>query len=76
MLLSRHQIAGQNYFVKILNRLFENVSQFKYLGTTVRHCILNRAKIKRKLNSSIFCLLPYRYRRENIEDYNFACGFV
>jgi hypothetical protein len=35
MLLSRHQNAGQNRDVKIANTLFENVSQFKYLGTTV-----------------------------------------
>jgi hypothetical protein len=35
MLLSRHQNAGQNRDIEIANRLFENVSQFKYLGTTV-----------------------------------------
>jgi hypothetical protein len=35
MLLSRHQNAGQNRDMKIANRSFENVSQFKYLGTTV-----------------------------------------
>jgi hypothetical protein len=36
MLLSRHQNVGQNRDVKIVNRSFENVSQFKYLGTTVQ----------------------------------------
>jgi hypothetical protein len=35
MLLTRHQNAGQNRDIKIAKRLFENVSQFKYLGTTV-----------------------------------------
>jgi hypothetical protein len=35
MLLSRHQNVGQNRDIKIANRLFENVSQFKYLGMTV-----------------------------------------
>jgi MFS superfamily sulfate permease-like transporter len=35
MLLSRHQNAGQNRDIKIAKRSFENVSQFKYLGTTV-----------------------------------------
>jgi hypothetical protein len=35
MLLSRHQNVGQNWDIKIVNRSFENVSQFKYLGTTV-----------------------------------------
>jgi hypothetical protein len=37
MLLSRHQNAGQNPDVKIANRYFENVVQFRYLGTTVKN---------------------------------------
>jgi hypothetical protein len=32
MLLSLHQKRGQNHEIKVANRLFENVSQFKYLG--------------------------------------------
>jgi hypothetical protein len=35
MLVTRDQNAGQNWDIKIGNRSFENVSQFKYLGTTV-----------------------------------------
>jgi hypothetical protein len=35
MLVSRDQNSGQNREIKIGNRSFENVSQFKYLGTTV-----------------------------------------
>jgi hypothetical protein len=35
MLLSLHQNEGKNYDIKIANRSFENVVQFKYLGTTV-----------------------------------------
>jgi hypothetical protein len=35
MLVSREQNAGQNQKIKTGNRSFENVSQFKYLGTTV-----------------------------------------
>jgi hypothetical protein len=34
MLLSRHQNSGQIPDIRIANRSFENVSQFKYLGTT------------------------------------------
>jgi hypothetical protein len=34
MLLSRHQNAGQNHNIKIGDRSFENVVEFKYLGTT------------------------------------------
>jgi hypothetical protein len=35
MLLSRHQNAGQNHDMKIANRCFKNLAQFKYLLTTV-----------------------------------------
>jgi hypothetical protein len=35
MLLSRHQNAGQNHDIKIANRSFENVAQFRYLGMTI-----------------------------------------
>jgi hypothetical protein len=33
MLLSHHQNAGKNHDIKIANKSFENVAQFKYLGT-------------------------------------------
>jgi hypothetical protein len=32
ILLSGRQNAGQNHDIKITNRFFENVAQFKYLG--------------------------------------------
>jgi hypothetical protein len=35
MLLSCHQTEGQNHNITITKRYFENVAQFKYLGTTV-----------------------------------------
>jgi hypothetical protein len=35
MLLSHHQNAGQNHDVKIADGYFENVAQFRYLGTTI-----------------------------------------
>jgi hypothetical protein len=35
MLLSCHQNAGKNHEIKIANRCFENVAQFRYLGTTI-----------------------------------------
>jgi hypothetical protein len=34
MSLSRQQNAGQNHDMKIGDRWFENVAQFRYLGTT------------------------------------------
>jgi hypothetical protein len=35
MLLSRQQNGGQNHDIKIGNRCFGNVEQFRYLGTTI-----------------------------------------
>jgi hypothetical protein len=51
------QNAGQNHDIKIANRFFENVAQFKYLGTTVTNQKLIQEKIKRRLNSSNACYL-------------------
>jgi hypothetical protein len=55
MLLSRHQNVGQNRDIKIANRSFENVSQFKYLGTAVTNQNLIEEEIKRRLNSGNAC---------------------
>jgi hypothetical protein len=55
MLLSRHQNAGQNHDIKISNRCFENVAQFRYLGTTITNQNLIQEEIKRKLNSGNAC---------------------
>jgi hypothetical protein len=49
MLLSHHQNAGQNCDIKIANRPFENVAQFRYLGTMQN---LIQREIKRRLNSN------------------------
>jgi hypothetical protein len=55
ILLSRHQNVGQNRDIKIANRSFENVSHFKYLGTTVTNQNLIQEEIKRRLNSGTAC---------------------
>jgi hypothetical protein len=48
MLLSRQKNVGRNQDIKIANRSFENVSQFKYLGTTVTNQNLIQGDIKRR----------------------------
>jgi hypothetical protein len=87
MLLSRHQNAGQNHYVNIANRYFENVAEFKYLGTTITNQNLIQKKIKRRLNSGNACyhsvqkllfshLLPKNIKITNMQSYNFCCGSV
>jgi hypothetical protein len=49
------QNASQSRDIKIGNRSFENVSQVKYLGTTVTNQNLIREEIKRRLNSGNAC---------------------
>jgi hypothetical protein len=46
ILLSRQQNVGQNRDLKIANRSFENVSQFKYLRTTVTNQNLIQEEIE------------------------------
>jgi hypothetical protein len=57
MLVSHDQHADQNHDIKIGKRSFENVSQFKYLGTTVTNQNLIQEEIKRRLNSGNACYL-------------------
>jgi nucleoside diphosphate kinase len=62
MLLSHYQNAGQNRDMKIANKLFEIMSQFRYLGTIVTNRNLIQEEIERKLNSGTvrsktFCIL-------------------
>jgi ribosomal protein S2 len=54
MLLSCHQNAGQNHDIKIANRCFENVAQFRYLGTTITNQSLIQEEIMR-FNSGNAC---------------------
>jgi ribosomal protein S2 len=55
MLLSRHQNAEQNHDIKIGNRCFENVTQFRYLGTTITNQNFIHEEIKMRLNSGNAC---------------------
>jgi hypothetical protein len=55
MSLSCHQSAGKNHDIKITHRSFENVSQLKYLETTVRNQNLILEEIRRRLNSDSPC---------------------
>jgi hypothetical protein len=87
MLLSRNQNAGQNHDIKKPNRSFENVAQFKYLGTTVINQNSIEEEIKRRLDMDNACyhsvqnILNSRLLSKNIKiriyrNYNFACGSI
>jgi hypothetical protein len=51
MFLSRRQNAGQNHDIKIANRSFQIVAQFKCFGTTVTNQNLIQEENKGSLNS-------------------------
>jgi hypothetical protein len=55
MLLSRRQNIGQNHNIKIADSCFDNVAQFKYLGTTITNQNLIQEEIKKRLNSGNAC---------------------
>jgi hypothetical protein len=86
MLMSRHQNAGQNHNINIGDRSFENVAQFKYLGTTVTNQNLIQEEIKRRFNSGNACYhsvqkrLSSRLLSKNVKirlkNYNFARRYV
>jgi hypothetical protein len=73
MLLSRQENVGQNRDIEVINRSFENVSKFKYLGTTVTNQNLIENEIKRRLNYGNACyhsvqnLLSSRLLYENLK---------
>jgi hypothetical protein len=55
MLLSRHHKAGKNHDIKVANKFFEHVAQFKYLGTTVTNHNLIQEEIKGRFHSGNAC---------------------
>jgi sorting nexin-29 len=73
MLLSRHQNVVKSRNIKLANRSFENVSQFRYLGTTITDQNLIQEEIKRRLNSGNACyhsiqtLLSFRLLSKNLK---------
>jgi hypothetical protein len=57
ILLSHHKNAGKYRDIKIASRSFENVAQFKCLGTTVTNQNLNKEEIRKRLKSGIACYI-------------------
>jgi hypothetical protein len=55
MLMSHYQNTGQNCNIKIANKAYENVTNFKYLGMTVISQNYIHKEIKSKLNFGSSC---------------------
>jgi hypothetical protein len=55
MFMSRHQTAGQSNYIRVANKSFEKVAEFKYLGSTLtdQNCI--HEEIRSRLNSGNAC---------------------
>jgi hypothetical protein len=56
----RHQNAGQNHDIKTGNSFFENMAQFRYLGTAVSDQNLIHERIKSRLNSGNACYSSFQ----------------
>jgi hypothetical protein len=50
MIMSRHPNSGQNESIRIANKSFENVTKFKYFGTTLTNQNDIHNEIKSRLN--------------------------
>jgi hypothetical protein len=67
------RMQTKNPYIQTGNRSFENVSQFKYLGTTATNRNLIQEEIKRGLNSGDACyhsvqnLLSSRLLSKNVK---------
>jgi archaellum component FlaC len=55
MIMSRHSNSGQNQNIRRANESFENVTKFKYLGTTLTNQNDSHNEIKSRLNSGNAC---------------------
>jgi hypothetical protein len=55
MIMSRNQNGGQNHNIKIDNKSFERVEEFKYLGTILANRNSIREEIKSRLKSGNAC---------------------
>jgi hypothetical protein len=53
--VSRNQNAGQNHNIRIDNKSFESIEQFKYLGTTLTNRNSIQDEIKNRLKSGSAC---------------------
>ena len=67
VVMSRDQNAGRNHNVRIDNRTFERVEEFKYLGTTLTNQIKSRLRSGNACYHSVQNLLSSRLLSKNLK---------
>jgi len=80
MVMSRDQHAGQNHNIKISNKCFERVKQFRYLGTTLTDQNFINEKIKSSVllfgaESFVFKFPNQKYKDQGIWNCKFVYNF-
>jgi len=55
MIMSHQLNSGQNQYIRIANKSFENVTEFKYLGMTLTNWNDTHDEMKSRLNSGNVC---------------------
>jgi hypothetical protein len=80
----REHNAGHNHNIKVGNKSFESLVQFKYFETTPTHKICIRDEIQSRQNLGnacyhwvklffVFHFAMQKYEDRNTQNYNFAC---
>jgi hypothetical protein len=64
--MSRDQTAKQNHNIKMDNKSFESVAQFKYLGTALTNQNSIQEELKSKLKSRNACYNSVKNRTRDV----------
>jgi hypothetical protein len=67
MFMSHHQSTGQNLYIKIANKSFENMAKFRYLRTMLTNKNYVHEEMKRRLNSWNACYHAVQYLLSSID---------
>ena len=67
MAMSRDQNTKQNYNIKMDNKTFESVEQFKYLGTTLTNQNSIQKELKSRMKSGNSCYNSVQNRTRDIQ---------
>jgi hypothetical protein len=84
MVISQDQHPRQNHYMKLGNKLFETVEEFKYFETTLKIKISFVKKLRACGSQGMLAIIWCRYfvfqfaieKCKDTQNYNFACCFV